>query len=291
LVKSKTDPKIEDNIILTMSATKYPKQASIFDCLPTPDFRLSDAAITAMVWTRMGFLPESVATACPIAEDTTRMRHFVNCSTCRQGTIRHNTVLYAFTATLPKIGIAVTVNPHDFPLPKNEDDVHNNQSSVWAEKSTEGPDAQIHTDGTCIDLTICSPFADWAYKKGSKVIATRDCLVRGDSRKRTLYNEWSEVYDLKLEPMAMSTTGFLSTQSLAYLESLARDRARWYTRWASLKMQKALCEAHAMIYRRAMCRSIGQQYISKTVNPRTAKPTTQTTPSPTADSDTASSSP
>jgi hypothetical protein len=278
---------LEENIVMAMMATKCPQQPQLFNSLPTPDFKLSDAAFLAMAWTRLSYLPECVKTACAIEPGSSRMRHFVTCTTCRQGTRRHNTVLYAFCNTMPKIGIAVTANPHDFPMPKDPTKVHLTQTSDWAEHSTDGPDVQVHTDGHCIDLTITSPLKDWALgEKGT--IQTRDCLNRAEQVKNSFYKEWKQAYELTLVPFAMTTTGILSRTILDQLTVYGTGRASWYSNWAVLKMQKALCEAHALIYKSALHRSIGLKFLA----PKVQRPTgaASQTPAPFAVSSTPSAS-
>jgi hypothetical protein len=192
------------------------------------------------------------------------MMHFTGCPLCRQGTLRHNKVLYEFDRCLPKIGISTTLNPHDYPMPKSPEAIANTQTRFWLDKSCNGPDIQVHTDGHCIDFTVVSPIADWELRDG--VLNCRNCFTRAESRKKDHYEQWCKVYNMECKSLVMSTTGFLAKASVKLLEDYGKNRAPWFARWCMLRMQHALAEAQAQIFHKATARAAGAAFLAPKTN-------------------------
>ena len=124
-------------------------------------------------------------------------------------------MLYQLMNCFPKAGIPVQTNPTHLPLPKNIDHVHHTQSALWSGKSTTGPDAVIYTDVVhCIDLTIVSARNELDRRE------QRNAITRAEHDKDRTYKEWREHYNMRCEPVVITTNGVLAQKTTKLLRRL-----------------------------------------------------------------------
>lgn len=257
--KCKTSPLLDSMLI-----SKGSRQAHILKCFPTFPYVLPDTWVRATIFAKLAYIPPSFASSCTLKDDETTFSHTVTCSRCRQGTLRHNAVLYQMTNCFPKAGIPVQTSPTHLPLPKKKDEVDAVQSLIWQARSVTGPDAVVHTDEQhCLDLTVVCPSARRTNH------APRNAMERAEADKRRCYEEWQKQYRMKCHPVVMTTNGLFAPSASRILDEYSQWTGhRWFTSHVQLQMQKALCRIQHSILSMLSHRSVCLSNISSIINPR-----------------------
>ncbi|TNC94318.1 MAG: hypothetical protein FD121_1614, partial [Gallionellaceae bacterium] len=243
-------------IVSCMVKQRYCPQRHLLLEVPAAPFVISDNACRSLVWSRLAYLPPTVKCPCDFDEtQETRYQHFVRCSSCRQGTVRHNTVLYELGRSIPKLGICTQVNPNTLPLPVPEGTVlRPQQGEHWFERAVTGPDLLLNVMPTqCLDLTIVNPIS--GVRVDGDRVYVMDVMARAKNMKEQTYAQWHAYYEqfdhgITCAPFIMTSNGFFSHDTLAWMKKLTDDRreARWWPSFLQLNVQKVLAEAAAVIF-------------------------------------------
>jgi len=249
----------------SLVSMKHVRQAHLLNAEPIGLMALSNAEFKALIWNRLQFLPKSVELPCNVTGS--RYDHVTECSLCKQGTVRHNDVLYQMARSIRKLGVVVAINPPDMPLPKAakaaaeaEPDEPVGQPaphvSVVA-PPVEGPDLMVWTHPTreCLDLCVATPVVS---KDGDRFVA-RDAMNRAYANKNRTYKLWEEVYKIRCHPFIMSTNGFFEPHTVQLLDRYAKDAAaNWFVPAIQLTLQKRLCSIMADIFDAGRVRALGR---------------------------------
>ena len=258
---------IQDSPFLrSLTGMKHVRQAHLLNAEPIDPLLLTDAQFNALVWNRLQFLPKTVVLPCKFTGH--RYDHVTECPLCKQGTVRHNDVLYEMARSIRKLGVVVAVNPPDMPLVKQAVAVDDEQptpavgSTPAAHESfvappVVGPDLMVwtHPQRECIDLFVTTPVVS---KDAGRLVA-RDAMNRAYMTKRRTYKLWEETYKLQCHPFVMSTNGFFEPHTVQLMEKYAKDgAANWFVPAFQLALQKRLCSIMAEIFDAGRVRALGR---------------------------------
>jgi hypothetical protein len=265
-IKKKFDDEPFVRSVLNLKTTR---QSHLLNAVPAESMALQDDVFRALLYTKLQYAPSSVEVHCDTTDARSLFHHFHACSKCRQGTVRHNKVLYELSLCLPKIGFVTTTNPRDLPLPKKAGvQPAYNESALWAENTVCGPDMKVYANPPhCIDLVVAAPLScvEW---NGPQVVCQRDAMLMAHTKKIATYREWQEVYQMQCHPIVMSVNGLFHPATVSRITEYAKGRGQWIVPWIELRMQRALAEAMSAIFNMGTHRAKAAAFLSSVVNAR-----------------------